>query len=68
MIDQTCVLCLRTAPDVRTALLRFEASGQFYFGTDARCANHRECRERADAAGLDWPLASEWSAPKAVLK
>jgi hypothetical protein len=55
--EHECVLCHRTAPDVHMALLRFEASGQFYFGTDPRCTDHLACQGRVEAKGEEWPLA-----------
>lgn len=63
--EHECVLCHRVAPDVRMALLRFEAAGQFYFGTDPRCSDHAACQERVEASGEEWPLAG-WKRPKGV--
>ncbi len=46
-----CVLCLRVAPDVRMALIRYtdvkEGKVSVYFGTDPRCQDRRACEERA---------------------
>ena len=53
-----CVLCGETSSDVRVSLLRFEAGGEFYFGTDPRCTDHVACQKRVEAKGQEWPIAA----------